>query len=141
MICAGYTILTDRTFESPSLSPRECPQKTLRATPIKPCSRYSRLKHPNADFAIKRFFPNAWLFGFTGTPIFEENANYRIREDQYETYKTTEAIFEKWLHAYTITHAIEDRNVLKFHIDYFKGKGDQDQKPGREEKGVNGNYR
>ena len=38
-------------------------------------------------------------------------------------YKTTEAIFEKQLHAYTITHAIDDRNVLKFHIDYFKGKG------------------
>ena len=80
--------------------------------------------------AIKEFFPNAQLFGFTGTPIFEENATYKIREDQFETYKTTEAIFEKQLHAYTITHAIDDKNVLKFHIDYFKGKGDQNPKPG-----------
>jgi type I restriction enzyme R subunit len=80
--------------------------------------------------AIKEFFPKAQLFGFTGTPIFDENANYRIREDQYETYKTTEVIFEKKLHAYTITHAIEDRNVLRFHIDYYKGKGNQDPKPG-----------
>jgi len=80
--------------------------------------------------AIKEFFPNAQLFGFTGTPIFSENATYKTREDQYETYKTTEAIFEKELHAYTITHAIEDKNVLRFHIDYYKGKGDQNPKPG-----------
>lgn len=80
--------------------------------------------------AIKEFFPNAQLFGFTGTPIFKENATQKIREDQYETYKTTEAIFEKQLHAYTITHAIDDKNVLKFHIDYFKGNGDQNPKPG-----------
>lgn len=73
--------------------------------------------------AIKEFFPNAQLFGFTGTPIFEENSSQKIREDQYESYKTTESIFEKRLHAYTITHAIDDRNVLKFHIDYFKGEG------------------
>ena len=72
--------------------------------------------------AIKEFFPNAQLFGFTGTPIFDKNATYKIREDQYETYKTTESIFEKRLHEYTITHAIDDKNVLRFHIDYFKGK-------------------
>lgn len=80
--------------------------------------------------AIKEFFPNAQLFGFTGTPIFDENATYKIREDEYGAYNTTEEIFQKRLHAYTITHAIEDRNVLKFHIDYFKGKGTQNAKPG-----------
>ncbi|MCF8359153.1 MAG: type I restriction endonuclease subunit R [Prolixibacteraceae bacterium] len=80
--------------------------------------------------AIKEFFPNAQLFGFTGTPIFEENAVNKIREDQFEKYQTTESVFEKELHAYTITHAIEDRNVLKFHIDYFKGEGSVDAKPG-----------
>lgn len=80
--------------------------------------------------AIKEFFPNAQLFGFTGTPIFDENSTQKIREDQYETYKTTESIFEKQLHAYTITHAIDDRNVLKFHIDYFKGEGAMKAKPG-----------
>ena len=80
--------------------------------------------------AIKEFFPNAQLFGFTGTPIFSENATYKTREDQYETYKTTGFIFEKELHAYTITHAIEDKNVLRFHVDYFKGNGSQASKPG-----------
>jgi type I restriction enzyme R subunit len=88
--------------------------------------------------AIKEFFPNAQLFGFTGTPIFDENSTQKVREDQYETYKTTESIFEKQLHAYTITHAIDDRNVLKFHIDYFKartepaerGEGTVQAKPG-----------
>ncbi|MCC5918306.1 MAG: type I restriction endonuclease subunit R, partial [Cryomorphaceae bacterium] len=77
--------------------------------------------------AIKEFFPNAQLFGFTGTPIFSENATYQIREGEEASYKTTEDIFQKRLHAYTITHAIDDRNVLKFHIDYFKGKSVQTQ--------------
>jgi len=80
--------------------------------------------------AIKEFFPKAQLFGFTGTPIFNENAIYKIRENRFETYKTTEAVFEKLLHSYTITHAIDDKNVLRFHIDYYKGKGEQKPKPG-----------
>ncbi len=80
--------------------------------------------------AIKEFFPNAQLFGFTGTPIFEQNATYRQITGEEETLKTTDAIFEKQLHAYTITHAIDDRNVLKFHIDYFKGEGTVNARPG-----------
>ncbi len=73
--------------------------------------------------AIKEFFPNSQLFGFTGTPIFEKNAAYQQIEGQVASYKTTEDIFQKLLHSYTITHAIEDQNVLRFHIDYYKGKG------------------
>lgn len=73
--------------------------------------------------AIKEFFPNAQLFGFTGTPIFDENATYKKIDGQEASYKTTKDIFEKQLHAYTITHAIEDKNVLRFHIDYFKPEG------------------
>jgi len=80
--------------------------------------------------AIKEFFPNAQLFGFTGTPIFDENASYQIREGEEASFKTTQDIFEKQLHAYTITHAIDDKNVLRFHIDYFKGKGNKNPKPG-----------
>lgn len=80
--------------------------------------------------AIKEFFPNSQLFGFTGTPIFDRNATYQIREGEEASYKTTEDIFQKRLHAYTITHAIDDRNVLKFHVDYFKGKGNHTPKPG-----------
>jgi type I restriction enzyme R subunit len=73
--------------------------------------------------AIKEFFPNAQLFGFTGTPIFEANANYQQMDGTVGSYKTTNDIFQKQLHAYTITHAIEDKNVLRFHVDYFKPIG------------------
>ncbi|WP_010516911.1 type I restriction endonuclease subunit R [Croceivirga radicis] len=80
--------------------------------------------------AIKEFFPNAQLFGFTGTPIFADNATYHEINGEEKTLKTTESIFEKQLHAYTITHAIDDKNVLRFHIDYFKGEGTNNSKPG-----------
>lgn len=71
--------------------------------------------------AIKEAFPHSQLFGFTGTPIFDRNANYtRIDNGQQASYQTTKDIFQKQLHPYTITHAIEDKNVLRFHIDYFK---------------------
>ncbi len=72
--------------------------------------------------AIKAFFPKAQLFGFTGTPIFEDNATYKKIDGTIGSYKTTEDIFQKQLHAYTITNAIDDRNVLRFHIDYFGEK-------------------
>lgn len=80
--------------------------------------------------AIKEFFPNAQLFGFTGTPIFEENATYYEVNGEEKTLKTTKSIFQHELPKYTITHAIEDKNVLKFHIDYFKGEGTVKAKPG-----------
>ncbi|MGI0154412.1 type I restriction endonuclease subunit R [Pseudidiomarina sp. WS423] len=70
--------------------------------------------------AIKGFFPKAQLFGFTGTPIFDDNASYKQIDGTVGSYRTTLDIFEKQLHAYTITHAIDDRNVLRFHIDYYK---------------------
>jgi len=73
--------------------------------------------------AIKEFFPKAQLFGFTGTPIFEQNASYQQIEGQLASLRTTNDLFQKQLHAYTITHAIEDANVLRFHVDYFKPEG------------------
>ncbi|MBN7765872.1 type I restriction endonuclease subunit R [Pectobacterium brasiliense] len=73
--------------------------------------------------AIKEFFPNAQLFGFTGTPIFPANGNYKQIDGQEKSVVTTKDVFQKQLHAYTITHAIEDRNVLRFHIDYYKSEG------------------
>lgn len=75
--------------------------------------------------AIKDFFPKNQLFGFTGTPIKIENATYKTIEGEEATLKTTEDIFDKELHSYTITNAIDDGNVLRFHIDYFK----PDKKP------------
>jgi len=74
--------------------------------------------------AIKEFFPKAQLFGFTGTPIFKENATYTQVEGTQASYKTTEDLFQTQLHAYTITNAIEDDTVLRFHVDYFKPEGE-----------------
>lgn len=70
--------------------------------------------------AIKEFFPNAQLFGFTGTPIFEQNATYKQIDEDEASFKTTLDIFQRELHSYTITNAIDDENVLRFHIDYYK---------------------
>ena len=79
---------------------------------------------------IKNFFPKAQLFGFTGTPIFTENATVRQIEDDVQTLRTTQDLFQSELHAYTITHAIEDQNVLRFHVDYFKPDGENPPRPG-----------
>jgi len=70
--------------------------------------------------AIKEFFPKAQLFGFTGTPIFDENATYKQVDGTVSKNVTTEDVFQKELHAYTITNAIDDGNVLRFHVDYYK---------------------
>ncbi len=70
--------------------------------------------------AIREFFPNSQLFGFTGTPIFEDNASARQINGGAATLRTTEELFQEQLHAYTITDAIEDWNVLRFHIDYYR---------------------
>lgn len=70
--------------------------------------------------AIKEFFPKAQLFGFTGTPIFEQNATYKKRDGTEGSFITTKDVFQKQLHAYTITNAIDDGNVLRFHVDYYK---------------------
>jgi len=80
--------------------------------------------------AIKEFFPNAQLFGFTGTPIFEKNATYKEIDGTEAYYKQTKDVFQQELHSYTITNAIDDRNVLRFHIDYYKPEGKNPPKPG-----------
>jgi type I restriction enzyme R subunit len=80
--------------------------------------------------AIKDFFPNAQLFGFTGTPIFEENATVKKITGDVQTLRTTEDLFQHRLHEYTITHAIEDGNVLRFHVDYYKPDGANVPRPG-----------
>jgi type I restriction enzyme R subunit len=79
--------------------------------------------------AIKEFFPKAQLFGFTGTPIFEANASLQKIEDTQASLRTTADLFQKQLHAYTITHAIDDGNVLRFHIDYFAPKEESGKNP------------
>jgi len=61
---------------------------------------------------IINFFNDLQLFGFTGTPIFVENANQH----------TTAEIFGECLHRYLIKDAIADENVLGFLVEYYKGK-------------------
>lgn len=74
--------------------------------------------------AIREFFPNAQLFGFTGTPIFEENAIYQKIDGNEASLVRTIDVFENELHSYTITHAIDDKNVLQFHVDYYEKEPD-----------------
>jgi len=80
--------------------------------------------------AIKEFFPKAQLFGFTGTPIFEANATARQITGDEQRLRTTKDLFERVLHEYTITDAIEDGNVLRFHVDYYKPTDGVPIKPG-----------
>ena len=63
---------------------------------------------------IKAFFPQAQLFGFTGTPIFADNA---VKNELGK--RTTKELFDECLHKYLITDAIKDENVLKFSIEYI----------------------
>ncbi len=63
---------------------------------------------------IRNFFSKAQLFGFTGTPIFAENA---VKNELGK--RTTKELFEECLHKYVITDAIKDENVLKFSVEYI----------------------
>ena len=64
--------------------------------------------------AIIKHFKKYHLFGFTGTPIFADNASVNGKPE----FKTTKQAFGKKLHTYTIVDAITDRNVLPFRVDY-----------------------
>lgn len=66
--------------------------------------------------AITRKFKCYHLFGFTGTPIFSQNANKSIQHRLFTTAQT----FGDRLHAYTIVDAINDKNVLPFRVDYIR---------------------
>lgn len=66
---------------------------------------------------IVKFFDNTQIFGFTGTPIFVENA-----VDGH----TTKEIFGNCLHKYLIKDAIADENVLGFLVEYYHGNTDVD---------------
>ena len=81
--------------------------------------------------AIRNFFPKAQLFGFTGTPIFQENSSYTRINGQQAEYVTTEDVFQKCLHQYTITNAITDNNVLRFKVEHY-GNTDADGNPIKE---------
>ena len=62
---------------------------------------------------IKRYFDSPQMFGFTGTPIFEDNA-----QSNHKGKQTTKNLFHDCLHKYLITDAIKDENVLSFSVEY-----------------------
>ena len=67
---------------------------------------------------IVHFFRNLQIFGFTGTPIFAENAKQDL---------TTHDVFGECLHKYMIKDAIADENVLGFLVEYYNGKLDANE--------------
>lgn len=73
-----------------------------------------RSQFGDMHLAITRSFRNYHLFGFTGTPIFADNAG----RGGNPLLRTTEQAFGDKLHMYTIVDAINDKNVLPFRIDY-----------------------
>ncbi|MFH6958081.1 type I restriction endonuclease subunit R [Flavobacterium aquidurense] len=83
-----------------------------------------RSQFGDTHIRIKDFFENSQLFGFTGTPIFAENAGKNEHGK-----RTTKDLFEDCLHKYVITDAIKDENVLKFSVEYV---GRYKHKVGRE---------
>ncbi|MDE6460690.1 MAG: type I restriction endonuclease subunit R [Paramuribaculum sp.] len=73
--------------------------------------------------AIVKKFKKYHMFGFTGTPIFPENAG-SIRNVEFTT---TEGAFGDQLHLYTIVDAIRDENVLPFKVDYIRTMREEDE--------------
>lgn len=78
----------------------------------------STMKNMMGD--IKNHFrKNGLFFGFTGTPLFDENKIKGKINENSEVINTTEKLFGPKLHQYTIDEAIADGNVLGFHVDYI----------------------
>jgi type I restriction enzyme R subunit len=70
--------------------------------------------------SIKKYFKkNGLFYGFTGTPLFDENLIKGMINEKSEVINTTEKLFGPNLHEYTIEQAIADKNVLGFHVDYI----------------------
>ena len=81
---------------------------------------------------ITRAFRNYHLFGFTGTPIFAENASSSGKANL----RTTAQAFGDQLHSYTIVDAIRDKTVLPFRVDYVNTFRVRDGIDNREVEGI-----
>ncbi|MCI7239429.1 MAG: HsdR family type I site-specific deoxyribonuclease [Anaerococcus sp.] len=66
------------------------------------------------QLTINKFFNNPRRFGFTGTPIFAENQ----KQANGDLARTTKEQYGSCLHQYTVRHAIEDKAVLGFQVEY-----------------------
>ena len=74
---------------------------------------------PQTKRDLERFFNNSLWFGFTGTPIFEENKY----EQKGDLPQTTKQLYGECLHSYTIKEAIHDEAVLGFMVENLGPKG------------------
>ena len=75
---------------------------------------------PETKRKIERFFSNSLWYGFTGTPIFEENKY----EQKGDLPQTTEQLYGECLHSYTIKEAIHDEAVLGFMVENLGPKNE-----------------
>ena len=82
---------------------------------------------------IVKNFKNYHLFGFTGTPIFSQNATNKSNPD----FCTTQQAFGDKLHTYTIVDAINDGNVLPFRIDYINTVKQKEDMTDKEVQAIN----
>ena len=78
---------------------------------------------PQTKRDLERFFANSLWFGFTGTPIFEENK----MEKMGDLPQTTEQLYGPCLHSYTIKEAIHDEAVLGFMVENLGNKDYEDE--------------
>ena len=74
---------------------------------------------PQTKREIEKVFSNSLWYGFTGTPIFEENKY----EQMGDLAQTTEELYGPCIHNYTIKEAIHDKNVLGFNVENLGPKG------------------
>ena len=74
---------------------------------------------PQTKRDLEKFFTNSLWYGFTGTPIFDENSY----EQKGDLPQTTEQLYGKCLHSYTIKEAIHDEAVLGFMVENLGAKG------------------
>lgn len=78
------------------------------------CDECHRAVSPKTKRELERFFGNSLWFGFTGTPRFSENPYPQMGDLP----RTTEELYGKCLHKYTIQNAIHDRAVLGFQVEH-----------------------
>lgn len=116
---SGYNKLIVTTIQK--LNTAICKQRYLnRMEPLKDkrvvfiFDECHRSQFGKTHDTIKQFFHKSQMFGFTGTPIFDENAG----TNEYGK-RTTKMLFDECLHKYVITDAIRDQNVLKFSVEYI----------------------
>lgn len=111
-----------RLIQSLSIEEKEVLKKKRAVIIIDECHRSQSDRTVNCLREVFVSHKNAQYFGFTGTPISNENAKSGLTN-----YKTTVSVFDEELHKYSITDAVRDKNVLQFNISQPKAIAELDQ--------------